>query len=151
VTETPSVAKPIPCFHIDFNGLGGSGVPGVVENDLGSNGRPVYRCPGGDCNQNPGHLFTSSGNTRPNFNGPGPFSEWYDSSSPNAIEVDQELTLTRNAGQGTYVYDANLSFYPLNGKGWVAQGDEHVADPGCPNNVSFTSEAHFWFEYQGGE
>jgi fibro-slime domain-containing protein len=153
----PSVSKPIPCYHIDFNELIGDGIPGVVATDLGSNGRPVYRCPptlalpNGDCNQNPGHQFTGSGNLRPNFNGPGPFSEWYDSASANAIEVDQELTLTRNAGQGTYVYDAGDSFYPLNGKGWVAQGDEHVADASCPNNASFTSEAHFWFEYQGGE
>jgi fibro-slime domain-containing protein len=151
VTEQRSVAKPIPCFHIDFNGLGGSGVLNVVETDLGSNGRPVYRCPNGDCNQNPGHLFTGSGNTRPNFNGATPFGEWYDSASPNAIEVDQELTLTRNVAQGTYVYDASNNFYPLNSAGWVANGQEKLADSTCQKNVSFTSETHFWFEYQGGE
>jgi fibro-slime domain-containing protein len=151
ITGSPSVSKPLPCFHIDFNGLVADGIPGVVELNLGIDGRPVYRCPGGDCTQNPGHLFTGSGNTRPNFNGPGPFSEWYNSTSINAKEVDRELTLTRNVAQGTYVYDANGAFYPLNGLGWVAQGDEHVADPGCANNVSFTSETHFWFEYQGGE
>ena len=39
VTESPSLSKPIPCFHIDFNGLGGDGIPGVVESDLGSDGR----------------------------------------------------------------------------------------------------------------
>ena len=151
VTEQPSLAKPIPCFHIDFNGLVANGIPGVLENNLDAYGRPVYRCPGGDCSQNPGHLFTGSGNTRPNFNGPAPFSEWY-ASSPSNIEIDKELTLTRNAGNGTYVYDASNSFYPLNNDGWVAQGDEKLAAAApCNNNVSFTSETHFWFEYQGGE
>jgi fibro-slime domain-containing protein len=156
VTESPSVPKPVPCFHIDFNGLGGSGIAEVLEHQLDVNGRPVYSCPSGNCNQNPGHLLTHSGDTRPNFNGPVPFSEWYDSSSPNNIEVLQSLPLTRNPSDGTYVYDANQAFYPLDGLGWVAQGDEAladtVADPAtCLHNVSFTSETHFWFEYQGGE
>src|SRR6185295_13130573 len=150
VNESPSLAKPIPCFHIDFNGLGGSGVAGVLESDLDANGRPVYRCPNGNCGNNPGFLYHNGTDTRPNFNGPDPFSEWY-SSNPNNKEVDQELTLTRNAGNGTYVYDATGSFYPLNNAGWVAQGDEKLADASCSNNVSFTSETHFWFEYQGGE
>jgi fibro-slime domain-containing protein len=151
VTEQPSLAKPIPCFHIDFNGLGGSGIPNVVEAQLGVDGRPVYSCPGGDCNQNPGHLFTAPGNTRPNFNGPVPFGEWYDSSSPHAIPVLQSFTLDRTP-EGTYVYDATESFYPLDGAGWVASGDESLAAGApCNHNVSFTSETHFWFEYQGGE
>jgi fibro-slime domain-containing protein len=150
VSESPSPTKPIPCFHIDFNKLGGSGVAGVLENDLDASGRPVYRCPNGNCDDNLGHLYHNGSDDRPNFNGPGPFSEWY-ASSPNNIEVDKELTLTRNSGNGTYVYDATNSFYPLNNAGWVAQGDEMLADPDCKNNVSFTSETHFWFEYQGGE
>jgi cysteine-rich repeat protein len=35
----------------------------------------------------------------------------------------------------------------------VAQGDEKLAGAAldCNNNASFTSETHFWFEYQGGE
>jgi fibro-slime domain-containing protein len=155
VTEQPGGLKLVPCFHIDFNGLGGSGIANVVETDLGSDGRPVYRCPVGgappapDCSQNPGHLFQSG--SRPNFNGPASFGEWYNSASPNAIEVDRELTLARNVGQGTYVFDASNNFYPLDGAGWVAQGDEKLADASCLKNVSFTSETHFWFEYQGGE
>jgi len=91
-------------------------------------------------------------NSRPNFNGPAPFGEWYDSASPNAIEVDRVLTLTRDVAQGTYVYDASNSFYPLNNAGWVALGQEKLAAAApCNKNLSFTSETHFWFEYQGGE
>ncbi len=150
VSESPSVDKPIPCFHIDFNQLGGSGIRNMMEFELGSNGRPVYNCPGGDCDQNPGHLFTSSGNTRPNLNGAAPFAEWYDSSANN-IEIVKTRTLTRDAVLGTYVFDASNDFYPLDGEGWVAIGHEEPSNCTPAHNVSFTSETHFWFEYQGGE
>jgi fibro-slime domain-containing protein len=149
---TNALAKPRACFHIDFNGLTANGIFGVVESDLGANGRPVYVCPDAPgCLMNPGHLYTGGGNTRPNFNGPAPFAEWYDSSSPNVKEVLSTLTLQYQAAAGTYVFDATNNFYPLDTAGWVAQGDEALADPGCQHNVSFTSETHFWFEYQGGE
>jgi fibro-slime domain-containing protein len=152
--ELPSPDKPEPCFHIDFNGLGGDGVTGVVENELGEDGRPVYACPDGECDQNPGYLFRASGNTRPNFNGAAPYAEWYDSASPNNIEIVRSIVLDRDPAFGTYVFDATDSFYPINDAGWVLMsGQESLAVPtgACANNVSFTSEAHFWFEYQGGE
>ncbi len=160
ISGSPSPLKPVPCYHIDFNQLGGSGVRGVVEFELGPNGRPVYSCPPEenpphepDCDLNPGHLFTNGSDSRPNFNGPVPFAEWYDSSSTNNIEVLRTLTLTRNADDGTYAFDAGLRFYPINDAGWVLQGGEKLAGGGeeCSNNASFTSETHFWFEYQGGE
>jgi len=150
ITEMASAMQPEPCFHIDFNGLGGSGIAGIVTDALGDDGRPVYNCPAGDCGQNPGHLFTSSGNTRPNNNGPDPFSEWYDSSSNNNIAIVDHLSLPRQPA-GTYVFDGTGNFYPIDTRGWVAAGDEALASAGCPHNVSFTSETHFWFEYQGGE
>ncbi len=154
ITQVPAPTNQPPCFHIDFNGLGGSGVRNVVETQLGSDGRPVYSCPGGNCNANPGHLVVNG--SRPNFNGAASFAEWYDSSSPNKFEVLQSLTLARGTDPGTYVYNANGAFYPLDNAGWVGSGDESLAnltagDNYCPHNVSFTSETHFWFEYQGGE
>ncbi len=148
VTEVATAQKTTPCFHIDFNGLTGNGVNGVVETDLGADGRPVYVCLGNDCSMNPGHLFKDGGNTRPNFNGAGPFGEWFDSTSSSIKEIVTSLTLPYQAAAGTYVFDATDNFYPIDGKGWVAQGDEKSA---CGHNVSFTSETHFWFEYQGGE
>jgi fibro-slime domain-containing protein len=151
----PTPDQPVPCFHIDFNGLGGDGIQGVVAANLGSDGRPEYVCPGGDCNQNPGREGALLG-ARRNFNGPAPFSEWYDSSSGNVVEVLDSLTLTRDPVEGTYVFDANDGFYPLDGKGWVLSEQEQLANltvgnDFCPHNVSFTSETHFWFEYEGGE
>ncbi|HTV18513.1 MAG TPA: fibro-slime domain-containing protein, partial [Polyangiaceae bacterium] len=148
VTQQPSPQKPEPCFHIDFNGLRGSGFAGVVEAELGSDGRPVYRCPGGDCNANPGHQKGNPGDSRENFNGPASFAEWYSSTSPNNLPIPRTLTLTRQPSDGTYVFDATESFYPIDGAGWIDAEQEAVA---CGHNVSFSSETHFWFEYQGGE
>jgi fibro-slime domain-containing protein len=140
----------LPCFHIDFNGLGGNGVAGIVDDRLDDDGRPVYRCPGGDCAQNPGALFRAPGNSRPNANGPGPFGQWYAAADGINLEIPDQLNLDRQP-DGTYVFDATQRFYPLDGRGWVERGDERVASPDCAHNVSFTSETHFWFEYQGGE
>jgi len=149
VTETPTALKTRPCFHIDFNQLNGNGVDGVVETLLGVDHRPVYVCPGGNCASNPGHLYTSGGNTRPNFNGKAPFGEWFDSSSPNVQEIVGSLSLAYQAAAGTYVFDATNAFYPIDGLGWVKLGDEKAVCTG--HNASFTTETHFWFEYQGGE
>jgi len=151
ITEQASVQEPEPCFHIDFNGLRGSGFAGVVEPNLGSDGRPVYVCPGGNCDANPGHQKGNPSDTRENFNGPAPFAEWYDSTSPNNIPIPSSLTLTRQPGDGTYVFDATEDFYPIDDSGWVDVNQERLADDGCEHNLSFTSETHFWFEYQGGE
>src|SRR5690606_9440665 len=115
VTQQKSDAKPVPCFHIDFNGLGGTGITNVVEPALGADGRPVYRCPDNDCAKNPGHLYVNG--TRPNFNGPEAFAEWY-SSSPNNIEIVRSLELGRVAGN-TYVFNGGDRFYPINDAGWV--------------------------------
>ena len=64
---------------------------------------------------------------------------------------------------GTYTWDSadptvnggKSYFDPINTGGWVALGKETLAPCGAGNapdrNVSFTSETHFWFEYQGGE
>jgi fibro-slime domain-containing protein len=65
------------------------------------------------------------------------------------------LTLT-DVASGTYSNVKSTSataFDPIPKSGWIATGDE--TDSGCAGagaaNVSFTTETHFWFEYQGGE
>jgi fibro-slime domain-containing protein len=149
----PGTSKP--CFHIDFNRLSESTPAGVVEDALDASGRPVYSCPdpAGGCAMNPGHVPNRD---RFTYNGKGAFRAWYDSSSPFVSEVVENLTLARVAASGVYVFDSSPSggFYPLDGQGWVARGLES-ATKGCLgdalHNVSFTSETHFWFEYQGGE
>jgi fibro-slime domain-containing protein len=57
------------------------------------------------------------------------------------------------------VYDSSLlnpyvetKFDPLNGAGFVGAGLEpSYCGNSSGSNLSFTSETHFWFEYQGGE
>jgi fibro-slime domain-containing protein len=141
-----------PCYHLDFNRRGGSIRLGVLESELDGDGRPVYVCPDPQtsCAQNPGHVVN---NDRFTFNGPEAFAAWYDSSSPQAKQVIGELGLERVEATGQYVFDSTPAggFYPLNGLGWVASGQESAADCTGSPNVSFTSETHFWFEYQGGE
>ncbi len=161
VTEQATAQKTRPCFHISFNMLDQrTDAGGVLESLLDENGRPVYTCNDRDaanptCSNNPGHHGKQStgankANNRNMFTGMRDFSQWFDSDYEENIAIYDELNLGRQAN-GTYRFNGASSFYPLDGKGWVASGDENVADSGCKHNVSFTSETHFWFEYQGGE
>lgn len=141
--------------HLDFNGLGGSGVLGIVEGTLAANGRMVLSCPGNDCTQNPGYLYV---NGRRNISSKENFDQWY---TPVAnVNVAKALTFAlARKPNGTYSWDSadaaanggKTYFDPFGpAGGWIAQGKEvAVCDPA--RNVSFTSETHFWFEYQGGE
>jgi fibro-slime domain-containing protein len=146
--------------HPDFNQLNGSGVLGIVGPTLDAKDRMVYSCPGGDCTKNPGANYYS-GAAYPNTSGAANFAQWYTDVANVNITVPGELTLGRSGTTTSYVYDSGVShdngagkmityFDPLHGKGWVALGDEKTpCDTGY--NVSFTTETHFWFEYQGGE
>lgn len=143
--------------HPNFNRLGGTGMLNVVEQSLGANGLPVFACPGGDCTQNPGDLYPpGAGVTRHNMTTPADFAQWYTDSAGVNITVPGEVVLPRQAS-GSYLYDSadttldGIDFFdPLHDAGWVALGKESQT---CSplRNVSFTSETHFWFEYQGGE
>lgn len=142
--------------HPDFNQLAGTGVLDIVDKQLKPNGRPKLNCPGGDCNQNPGHLYTG-GAARPNISTEANFDQWYVTTA--GVNVPQVVTVTLDRQtNGTYVWDsANAAvnggktfFDPIQNGGWVGAGKEQlVCSPA--RNVSFTSETHFWFEYQGGE
>jgi fibro-slime domain-containing protein len=85
------------------------------------------------------------------------FAEWY-TDDPNAtgnlavdaakgspvkrITIQDTLTLDRQSN-GVYAFLTD-QFFPLDGKGFgnISQG---------PHNFHFTSEAHTWFQYSGGE
>ncbi|MFT3922787.1 MAG: DUF4215 domain-containing protein [Myxococcales bacterium] len=152
----------IPCFHINFNGLTSSVPGGVLEGLLGADGRPVYVCGDRDttalCADNPGQTgkknATRDGtNNRDNFSGFADFDQWYDSDYQGAKTVIGELPLERQTEGpllGSYFFNGANSFYPLDEKGWVAAAVD-LESTACGHNVSFTSETHFWFEYQGGE
>ncbi len=143
-------------YHEDFNQHGGSGVVGIVTPNLGTDGRPVYNCPGGDCSMNPGHLYID-GSARPNTSTQANFDQWYRNTTNVNLSSVFSLTLQRKAN-GTYQYDSadpavngGINYFdPVGTGGWVAAGKEQrVCDP--LRNCSFSSETHFWFEYQGAE
>lgn len=146
--------------HPDFNGLGGSGILNIVEPNLDGAGRMALNCPGGDCTQNPGYLFLQSG--RRNITTKANFDQWYANVANVTLAKTTILSLARQAN-GTYRWDSadaavnggKTWFDPFGPQGgWIAQGKEVAAacaGDGGARNVSFSSETHFWFEYQGGE
>lgn len=145
--------------HIDFNQLNGSGVLGIVQPTLNALGRPGYACPNGNCDLNPGHLYTG-GAARPNMSNAANFAQWYSDVEDVNITLPSEIVLTHRL-DGSYLYDSEenhdngegtqINFFdPIHKQGWVGKGFESMTcDP--KRNVSFTTETHFWFEYQGGE
>ncbi|MBN2573658.1 MAG: fibro-slime domain-containing protein [Deltaproteobacteria bacterium] len=142
--------------HPDFNSFGACPTLSMVEPALGSDGRMVLNCPGGDCKQNPGATCLSSGWTGTSEN----FDQWFRATSGVNLTLPYEISLQRQA-DGTYRYDSDdpdtttlEPFDPIGTGGMVALGKETQApatECGTARNVSFTTETHFWFEYQGGE
>jgi fibro-slime domain-containing protein len=111
---------------------------------------------------NPGHLYKDRdflnpalpNNTgRRELSTPANLDQWFTEIEGVNLRVPYLLTLTQTGTAGTY---SNLSapnataFDPLGNGGWIAAGKETAS--GCANvNVSFTTETHFWFQYDGGE
>lgn len=130
ITESPTelilplVLRDFKDDHIDFeNGNGGE--QGIVAQDLGTDGKPVYA---GGAGTNTTH-------------GQGPFDQWYRDTSGVNVTVLQSMTLTK-LPSGEFRFD-NSSFFPLDGIGFGNQGRGH--------NFHFTSEVRYWFEYKGTE
>jgi len=92
---------------------------------------------------------------RRNFSTPAQFAQWVHARSTGSIcccPTFSHWTLA-DAKSGTYsnlTSAAATAFNPLGLGGWIAAGKETSACDG-KQNVSFTTETRFWFEYQGGE
>jgi fibro-slime domain-containing protein len=122
----------LPVGHPDFEGNSGDD-RGLVKNQLGADGKPEYA-------KNSGGTNTTTGKAA--------FDQWYrDTPNVNKTIVNR-LPLTRQGMTGTYVFD-NSNFFPLDGLGWVASGNENPRTGG--HNFHFTSEVRYWFEYKGTE
>ncbi len=150
-SDSPTVLKTEPCFHPNFNQLTGTSLQGVVETTLGADGTPDLDCPAGDCSANSGVMSD-------NFTDNADFDEWYDDDNADSFPVYRTLTLTKTAG-ASYEFKPAGGFYPIDDAGWTAAGLEWLR-PGnnggaacgaVAHNYSFSSEARFFFEYQGGE
>lgn len=126
--------------HPDFEDFGGQDAyPGVVEEELGPDDKPVYAHPGAT-------MRTS---------GPAAFAQWYNDTPGVNVPVPITLTLTETS-PGVLGY-SNNEFFPLDGEGWN-DSQNVLCDPTggmgfaqCPHNFYFTTEVHTRFSYQGGE
>ncbi len=90
------------------------------------------------------------------------FAQWYtddpnatgdptvDAANPAVMRITVQSTLTLDQiSAGTYQFYSS-AFFPLDGLGF---GDINypATNPTYTHNYSFTSEAHYWFQYSGGE
>ncbi|MCG8554107.1 MAG: DUF4215 domain-containing protein [Proteobacteria bacterium] len=142
--------------HPDFADTEGTqGVSsGMVEPTLDPSGKPVYT---GACEQQP----PAPGPPPPIPPPLGPgcqgrqthskalWDQWY-LGGPLAVVIPDSLTLSRHAThQGKY-YFSQSDFFPIDGRGWMATGQEQ-SPCGGSRNFSFTTEARYWFTFRGGE
>lgn len=122
--------KPHPNFH--WAGVPGATL-GMVKVNLDADGKPEYS---GLAPASPWYL-----NSQDNF------KSWYRDDANFNVKVISTLPLTNTAG--VYSYE-NSAFFPLDGKGWAAD----VAHPEAPlegHNFLFTSEVHYWFQYDAAQ
>jgi fibro-slime domain-containing protein len=114
-------------MHPDFEHFMGSGLDGIVEDQLGSDHKPVYAHDG------PTALTT----------GPDEFDQWYRDVPGVNQHLEVSIQFMEQAGGG-YLYD-NSDFFPIDGMGF-GNGPN-----GAAHNYLFTTEAHTLFTYKGGE
>ena len=107
--------------------------PGLVEDTLGKDGKPVYALPGGSrCTT-----------------GPKEFAQWFNDVPGVNMDVPITIPLTETPpGSNKYIYQSS-EFFPIDGQGF-GNGPE-LPDGTRPHNFSFTTEVHLTFTYGGGE
>ncbi|MHA7628615.1 DUF4215 domain-containing protein [Corallococcus sp. M7] len=127
--------KDLPGGHIDFENANGA-ESGIVQIPLGADGKPVYAKTG-----------VSSATTHGQAN----FDQWFRDVSNVNTPVVSTLPLTRTSPDLAHYAFEDLDFFPLDGAGWVAYGQETTRpdSQGVPHNFSFTSETRLWFKFSG--
>jgi cysteine-rich repeat protein len=141
--------------HPDFEFGPAADTPtlGLVKPNLDAQGKPVYT---GAC---PIPTAATSWCTAPcpwggMITSTKTFEQWYrDVPAVNKTLPAVELPLVRAGALLTF---ESTAFFPLDGKGWMAPGspaERGAGDNlgGTNRNFGFTSELHYWFQYQGGE
>jgi fibro-slime domain-containing protein len=100
-------------------------VRGLVQRDLGPDGKPVY-APAGPTRVTAGRAS---------------FDQWYRDVPGVNMSFGISLPLVERQ-PGTFVFSDN-AFFPLDGRGFMNQGRDH--------NFHFTTEIHATFRSRGGE
>lgn len=112
--------------HPDFESYVGDDL-GIVQTNLGIDGKPVYA--------------GTSGN--PSTSGATNFNQWYNDTP--GVNQTTTITLTANEtapGSGVYNY-TNNAYFPID--------NQLLGNEGQGHNFAFTSEIHTSFTYAGGE
>ncbi len=120
--------------HPDFETAPTQDVKGIVQNTLGTDGKPMYTTAG-----------TPTGTS-----GAANFNQWYNDTPGVNMTYIVALQLVTSNGIATFSASINnggglpdSSFFPLDGQGFGNEGQNH--------NFSFTTEIHTSFTYKGGE
>ncbi|MEM1032773.1 MAG: fibro-slime domain-containing protein [Myxococcota bacterium] len=112
--------------HPDFQAFTGTeAFTGIVEDQLGPDGLPVYA-----------HAGATAQTT-----GPDEFNQWYRDVDGINQRFSIDLFLDKRA-DGVSIFASN-AFFPLDGMGFGNEGN--------PHNFHFTTELHATFDYEGGE
>ena len=129
-------------IHPDFNVFSGSGTRELVQGYLDGDGKPAFR------------QTVGVGETGPQLNSDEYFRLWYRDDPHGGVtyskRVVSSLTLAKISDSPVTYQFSSTGFFPVDGQGWTASGDETVPSE-APHNYSFTSEIHYWFQFQGGE
>jgi fibro-slime domain-containing protein len=112
--------------HPDFEHYTGSGLPGIVQPDLGPDQKPVYAHPGGTAHTT----------------GPNEFAQWYNDVPGVNMSLQTQIQFVESS-PGVFLYD-NGNFFPIDNQGF-GNG------PAPQHNFLFTTETHTTFTYKGGE
>jgi fibro-slime domain-containing protein len=123
--ELVGVIRDFTSAHPDFEAELGTD-KGIVENDLGTDLKPVYA--GGSANP-------------PTTHGQAAFDQWY-RDTPNVNQpIPHAIQLTESS-PGVFTFD-DSDYFPIDGQGLGDEGNAH--------NYHFTYEIHAQFTYEGGE
>jgi fibro-slime domain-containing protein len=136
--------------HPDFEHFMGQGTKGLVEANLGTDGKPVYT---GICEAaNPPKATCPDGQST---TGKANFDQWY--RYTDGVNKPHLAYFFFQPTPGSNVITFNSQyFFPLDNGGWQAPGVTGGDMPATgndnkPHNFSFTTELHTKFKYNGGE
>jgi len=119
--------------HKDMENFGKGGViTGLVDKNLGQDGKPVFISKTNDQN------LDKAG-----------FDQWYN--DVNNVNMKMEATLSFTVDQdGKLTYDNN-KYWPIDGQGWPEDHGKHKDKYGKAHNFHFTTELHREFTYLRGQ
>ena len=120
-----------PNFH--WTGIPGATL-GMVKVDLDADGKPQYS------GLAPAQPFWLDSQDH--------FKSWYRDDPNFNVKVISTLPLLNTAGVFSY---ENSAFFPLDGKGWMADATHPEAPLDAGHNFLFTSEVHYWFQYDAAK